>query len=71
MQLLALKKARFDLAIEFSKTPILVKSFFPELGSLSLSSASSFFLSSLPFIAQPTNLSSSLSRFLLRILANH
>ena len=71
MQPSALKKARFDPAIESPKTPTLVKSFLPELGSSGLFSAPSFFPSLPPLIAQPTNLFSSLSCFLLRIPADH
>ena len=71
MQSSALKNARFDPAIESPKTPILVKSFLPELESSGLSSGPSFFPSLAPLIAQPTNLFSFLSHFLLRISADH
>lgn len=71
MQPSASKKARFDPAIEPPKTPILVKSFLQELGSSGLSSTSSFFPSSSPLIAQPTNLFSFPSCFPLRIPADH
>lgn len=71
MQLLAPKKARFNLAIELLKTPTLIKLFPSELRFLGFSLASSFILFLLLFIAQPTNIVFSPSCFLLRILADH
>lgn len=66
MQLLSLKKARFNLALEPLQTSIL-KSFLPDFGSSGLSSIASFFPSSLLLIPQPTNLLSSFSLFCFQL----